>query len=174
MPTPHQPKTNVETPFGPANINDHRSYETPRGPLDGSWYSKTTRAAIGMDGAKVNNKEYPHLTLYVESRGDGSLSIGPLSYGTLTPAAAEKIEKWWKSEGMEFLAPFLDDLDDASRRSSLKHKLFYPILRAIKDVGPNPYHPEPDADLRLELLDEIMEDITKARANGVHFYKIED
>jgi hypothetical protein len=175
MPTPYQPKTAVETPFGPATINDHRDYDTPRHALDGSWYSKTTRAAIGMDGAKINNKEYPMLTLYVESRGDGSLSIGPLSYGTLTPAAAEKLEAWWKSEdGLKALAPFLDHLDDASRRSSLKHKLFYPLQRTIREVCPNPYSPPVDNDLRVELLDEIIEDIAKARANGIHFYKIED
>jgi DNA-binding PadR family transcriptional regulator len=89
----------------------------------------------------------------------------------MTPKGQEKVTDWLES--WDALAPYFEDLDEASRHASLRHSVAYDILRAMSDKASNRYHPSDEGRAQDALLDEILEDITKARAAGVHFSDIE-
>jgi len=175
MPTPKQASTDpIETPFGPARIHDHRDHETPKGPQSGgSWYDRTTVAVVQIEPLTVNGKEYKTgKSFEIVTRGDGTRhAMLRDAYRDMTAKGQEKVAAWLES--WDALEPYYEDLDEESRAASLKHKVAYPILRAISDKASNQYYPSEEGRAQDALIDEILEDILKARAAGVHFSNID-
>lgn len=172
MTTPKQPKREIETPFGIGTIIDHRGHKTPSG--KDKHHGNRELGCISFPTFTVNRKEYKDLTLYITHYHFGSVGVSPYRYGTFTASAQTKVAAYFDGEGREHIAPLLDDLDPADIRKSRKHAIAYNILSAIRKESSNQYYPSDEGRETDALIDEILEDITKARAAGVHFAHIEE
>lgn len=165
MPTPSQPRVTFETPLGTGELRDTRNYKDDRGP-----HSREDLAYAYFDKLTVNRKEYTNLRFALkrgrkgEDRGwyfwNDNYSSG------LTASAQDKIQEALGALDEALIAPYLEDLDDATKRAQLKHDMTYEIKQGLYKVAPNRYHRGEDFEEKNALIDEILADLIARRAAG--------
>lgn len=165
MPTPIQPRITFETPFGPAELRDSRHYKD-----DQSQHSRDAVATVYIDKATVNRKEYTHLRFSLKRgyKGDerGFYFWNDNYSSGLTASAQDKIQEALNALDASIIAPYLEDLDDATKRSQLKSDMTYEIKQGLYKVAPNRHHRGEDFDEKNALIDEILADLIARRAAG--------
>lgn len=154
------PKT-IESPFGIAILRDKRDHSTPL--VDTLGHNDERRlATIYFDELTVNRKTYVNVTLTVKHRY-GRLSVAPESYRELTSSAAEKVEDYFLNNQPGLFYPYMLDLSPAERKASYRARTAWLVLHELQKIAPRKHSNDADAQMKLDALDEILEDIVEAR-----------
>ena len=162
--TPKQEKKVIPTPFGDATVHDWRLGGDP-----------ATRASINFDALTVNRVDYGSVSLYLMHRSHGT-HVSPYSYGTLTDSAHKKLNDFFCPGDAVHpeLDVYMHPVDAGDIRAKLKHDVAYATLTVLSDFESGSKFRESKvdhSDMNL-ILDEVLADIIKGRAEHQTFYQL--
>lgn len=170
MTTPTQPKLTIETPYGTGVLRDARHYKDKEG------WRAADYGYVTFETVTVNRKEYKNTRFALKKGREGEDKAfyfwSDNGYAALTASAQDKIQDALNALDPDLIAPFIDELDDESKRAQLKHDMAYELKQGIYKVAPSRHERGPEFDEKNALIDEIFEDLLQRRAAGADWNSI--
>ena len=163
MPTktsPKQDKLTLETPFGQCIVHDWRPSN------DG------ILASVNFEELTVNNKGYKSVSFYLTKRPHAGPYLDCHYFNRPTDAAMRKLSEYFTpGDGVrEELEVYTLPLNPADVRAYKKDRIKHDIVSELYKVTSS-RHTEDQAEV-MELMDEVLKDVIKARKAGKTFGNI--